>query len=269
MRTIHVGVAQVQSKAFDPWGNLARMERQIKAAAAVGVEAIVFAETCIHAYCLYPESLALAEPIDGPICTRILEWAKDYNLVIMAGMLEKSAEGIHNSHIVAYPSGTIFPVRKHILTPFEIDAKLVPGQRERRIFEINGVRCGLLVCADSGAEGIFEEMKDQGIEMLFIGTAGGGYRKDYLTETDMETAEGLLKYIDNRPRVFIPHAVVPAHEFRMAMASANALGDDGAFMTHQGHCLIFDRHRIVRAQIQGTIVADHFLDQMAHANLYF
>jgi len=269
MRSIHMGVAQIQSKAMDVQGNLSRMHRQIQAAAVSGVEAILFAETCIHAYCLYPENLALAESLDGAISSQVSEWAQKYNMTIMAGMLEKSELGIHNSHIVASPAGSVFTVRKHNLTQNEINAKIVPGQMERTPFDINGVRCGLIICADHGVAAIYDDIKTKGIEMLFMGTAGGGYRKDYIAETDLAAPENLLKYIDNRTRVFIPHAVIPAHEFKLALATANALGDDGVFMTHQGHCLIIDRHRIVRAQIPGTNIADHFLDQMAHAVLYF
>jgi hypothetical protein len=40
-------------------------------------------------------------------------------------------------------------------------------------------------------------------------------------------------------------------------------------MTHQGHCSIVDKNRVLRAQIPGTNVVEHFLDQMAHAVLYF
>ena len=269
MRSLHVGVAQIQSKAMDIEGNLERMHNQVKAAALSGVEVILFAETCIHAYCLYSENLALAEPLGGPINERLSAWAREYGMVVMAGMLEKSDLGIHNSHIIARPDGSVFSVRKHNLTEFEISARLMPGLRERTPFEINGVTCGLLICADTGIPGIYAEIREQGIELVFCPTAGGGYRKDYLTEADMKTAEGKLRYIDNRPRVCLPHALVPSHEFEIAIATANALGDDGAFMTHQGHCVIVDQNRVLRAQIQGTIVVDHFLDQMTHAVLYF
>jgi len=269
MRKIHVGVAQITSKAMDPQGNLARMEKLIIAASAVGVDVLLFAETCIHAYCFYPENLALAEPLGGPICKTVSGFAKQYKMTIMAGMLEKSEEGIHNSHIVAMHNGTMLTVRKHIMTPFEVDANIVPGSRERTCFEINGVCCSINVCADNSIEGVFDELHDKGVELLFLCTAGGGYRKDFITEAEMATAEGRLKYIDNRPRVFTPHALMPAHEFKLALATANAVGDDGIFMTHQGQCMIIDKNRVIRAQIQGTIVVEHFLDQMVHSILYF
>jgi predicted amidohydrolase len=269
MRSIHVGTAQVQSKAMDVEGNLSKMEKQIKSAALNGVEIMLFAETCIHAYCMFPGNLALAEPVTGPISRRVSEWSQSYGMTILTGMLERSEQGVHNSHLIAFPDGMVRTVRKHIMTPFEIDAGIVPGPRQREPFTINGVSCALLICADSGIPDIYDEMKMQGVELMFMGTAGGGYRKDYLTEPDLLTAEGMLKYIDNKPRVYNTYAVMPSHEFNIAFVTANALGDDGVFMTHQGQCLICDRNRLIRAQIPGTNVADHFTDQMTHAVLYF
>jgi predicted amidohydrolase len=192
-------------------------------------------------------------------------------MVIMAGYLEKSELGIHNSHIIAFPDGGTKSVRKHGLTPTELNAKLVPGQKERIVFEINGVKCSLLICADGGVHGIYDDMKAKGVEMFFAGTAGGGDRKEYVTEADMRTDSGKLKYIDDRSQVFLTEAIRPVRSshFGMAWASANALGDDGLYACHRGHCIITDKNRVLRAQIPGTLCVDHFLDQIAHAVCYF
>ena len=51
--------------------------------------------------------------------------------------------------------------------------------------------------------------------------------------------------------------------------SANALGPVGRQTCHQGHCMIVDHQRVMRAQIPGTIVLEHMEDQMIHARLQF
>lgn len=269
MKSIHVGVSQIQSKAMDVQGNLLRMHKQIQAASISGVEIILFAETCIHAYCLYPENLALAEPLGGPITMQLSRWAKQYEMVILAGMLEKSDLGIHNSHIIAHPDGRLNSVRKNNMTEFEINARIVPGKIEREPFSVNGILCSVIVCADSGVEAIYDDMNEKGVELVFMGTAGGGYRKDYLTEADMATTEGMMVYMENRAVNPWPNGLAQKKDFRMAMAAANAHGDDGVFMTHQGGCSIVDKNRVLRAEIRNTIVVDHFLDQTAHAILFF
>jgi hypothetical protein len=52
-------------------------------------------------------------------------------------------------------------------------------------------------------------------------------------------------------------------------ASANALGPVGNQTCHQGHYMIVDNQRVMRAQIPGTIVLEHMQDQMVHARLEF
>ncbi len=85
MRHLHVAVAQINARAGDPQGNLQRMHRQIRAAAELGVEVILFAETSIHAYELSPENLALAESPGGPLSAQLLDWAQEYRLAILPG----------------------------------------------------------------------------------------------------------------------------------------------------------------------------------------
>ncbi|MCL2708972.1 MAG: carbon-nitrogen hydrolase family protein, partial [Defluviitaleaceae bacterium] len=127
MRKLHAASAQVNSIAMDPKGNLEKIRKQALCASIVGADAIVFAETAIHAYCLFPENLAQAEPVGGPLTGQILEWAKEYSIIIMAGFLEKSELGIHNSHVIARPDGSMFSVRKNGLTPTELNAGLIAG----------------------------------------------------------------------------------------------------------------------------------------------
>jgi len=269
VRKLHVAGAQIQSKAMDPRGNLERMHRQIQIAALSGVEAILFGETCVHAYCLYPENLALAEPADGPICRQISEWSAKYGLVIMAGMLEKSGLGIHNSHYVAFPGGDAFTIRKHVMTANEKKAKLTPGDKKRRPFEINGVRCGLYICADGSIRGLHADMARQGVELYFLPTAGGGFRPEYVTDADMDTAEGKLKFMDDAARTYMAGVVDRPQNFHKAYVAVNAYGDDGAFMIHRGGINIINKRRIVQARIWDTNCIDYFTDQLCHAILHF
>ncbi len=52
-------------------------------------------------------------------------------------------------------------------------------------------------------------------------------------------------------------------------ASANPLGPVGEETCHQGHCMIVDANRVLRAQIPGTNVLEHMQDQMVHVELHF
>ena len=266
-RSIRIAVAQVNARAGEIRANLDRMRVQVRAAREVGAEAILFAETCVHAYDFAPETVELAEPLDGPVCAELLSWAREYSMAILAGMLSRDGDEDFNTHVVAYPDGTLRAQHKHGLTEVEREAGISPGPRERTVFEINGVRCAILVCADTGIDGIRDDLAAAGVELRFIPTAGGGGLSDMLHESDLATEAGRAAYAEDRTKVFKPGAF--DDDAYTAYASANALGFDGRDACHRGHCLIVDRHKVIRAQIPGTNVLEHQRDQMAHAVLSF
>ena len=118
MRSLHVAVAQVNSRACDPQGNLAKHRRQAESAAAVGVEALLFAETSLHAYDMSEENKAFAEAPGGPLTGTLSAWADEFKMTIMAGFLERDGGKFYNSHAVAMPGGKLLCQRKHAICCF-------------------------------------------------------------------------------------------------------------------------------------------------------
>jgi len=274
MRQLHVAVAQINAVAGNPRGNLQRMLKQIQSAAAVGVEVILFSETSIHSYDLSAETLALAEPANGPLSAQLLAWAREYHIAILAGCWERDGALLYNSHLVAQPDGTLGVQRKHAITPSEIAAGISPGARERTVFEFNGVRTALIICADGGIEGLADDLAAQGIEYRFCPTAGGGNIGGkpipYIHEQELDEPEQRELYEKYRNYVYLRQAILSEEECPVCgFAAANALGFDGRSVTHMGHCMIVDNQRVLRAQIPGTLVLEHLQEQMVHALLSF
>jgi len=266
-RIMHVGVAQVHSRAGEITRNLERMHRIICAAFHQGVEILLFAETVIHGYDASPETLAGAESVAGALAQQLQGWADQYQMTLLAGMWERDGETIYNSHLIVSPGAPVRTQRICLITGMEIAGGIASGPRERTLFSFHDISCALLICADTGLEGIYEELIGQGVEYVFIPTAGGGTRDEFLTEAELATVDGKAKYLVNLPRVFKTDGIVL--ETRLPFASANALGDDGRSLIHQGHCMILDRHFVLRAQIPGTNVLEHQQDQLAQARLLF
>ena len=271
-RTLHVAAAQIHSGG-PLEKTLQRVERQVTAASAVGADVILFSECALHGYDydMTPESVrAVAEPVDGSHCRRILDMAQRHRIVVLIGFLERNGDAVHNSILIARPEVTLETARKHILTDGEVAARLTPAPRQRTIVELNGVRCAIIICADGGIEGLHEELHAAGVDYRFCPTGGGGKIGDMLSEEDLLTPEGRSRHIDNRPRVFKTEAILDEKECpTTGFTSANALGPVGHQTCHQGHCMIVDNHRVMRAQIPGTIVLEHMEDQMIHARLRF
>jgi predicted amidohydrolase len=172
--------------------------------------------------------------------------------------------------LIARPDGSGAAARKFALTAGERAARLTPGPRERTVVEIKRVRCAIIICADGGMDGLHEDLRGQGVDYRLCPAGGGGKIGDMLHSADLLTAEGRARYVDNRPRVFNAAAILDEKDCPYSgFASANALGPVGRQTCHQGHCMIVDNQRVMRAQIPGTIVLEHMQDQMIHALLCF
>jgi predicted amidohydrolase len=272
MRTLHVAAAQVHSGGGVA-ETLARIERQVAAAAAVGAQVILFSEGVLQGYD-YGVNRALldriAEPPDGPGCAKVAAIARKYGLAVLVGFFERAAEGFYNSQFVARPDGDCAVQRKNVLNDIERNAGLVPGPAERTVFEFNGVRTAIIICADCAIDNLHERLKAQSVDYRLCPTGGGGKMEEMLHEAELLTPEGRKKYEENRPRVFKPEAILSEKDCPyVGFTSANALGPVGKNTCHQGHCMIVDNQRVMRAQIPGTIVLEHQQDQMIHAVLDF
>ena len=271
MRELHVAAAQIHSGGTVK-ENLARVERQVAAAATVGAEVILFSEVALHGYDydLTPRKVrALAEPVTGPSCSKVVALARKYNLAILIGFLERDGDKIYNSQLVARPSGSRAVERKHVLTGGELRARLSAGSKERTVFTFNGIRTAIIICADGGIKHLDSMLRKQGVEYRFCPTGGGGKMKEMLHERDLLTVRGRRLYEKNRPRVFKTEAILSRKDCHGPFTAANALGPVGRRTCHQGHCMIVDVNRVMRAQIPGTIVLEHQQDQMIHALLRF
>ena len=96
MKELHVAAAQIHSGGTIR-ENLDRVERQVKSAAAIGVEVILFSECAMQGYDydLTPKlARAKAEPVTGPGCSRVVAMAKKYGLTIMIGFFEEELENL-------------------------------------------------------------------------------------------------------------------------------------------------------------------------------
>ncbi|MBN2295833.1 MAG: carbon-nitrogen hydrolase family protein [Pirellulales bacterium] len=269
-KVLHVAAAQIISLGGSA-KTLPRIEALSHAAALLGAEIILFPEVAIHGYdydMTKEDVRQQAETLDGPIARQILGMARKYHITILAGFFEHDGDDVFNSHLIAEASGALSTQRKHMLTESEKRAGITPGPKTRRIFEINDIRCALLICADTGIEGLREELHALEVNLRFIPTGGGGKVSDMLTCNDLKYVAGRQRYEHNRSRVYISTALdESALEWGSAAVTANTLGQIGQETCHQGHCTITDNHGVIRAQAAGTIVLEHMHEQLINAVL--
>lgn len=151
--SIRAATVQFQHRPGDKAYNLDRVGHFCAEAAKEQVQLIAFPEMCVSGY-WHVRNLdqagvaALAEPVpDGETCTRLLSWARQYNMVIGAGLIEIAADGaFYNTYAVAMPDGHL---EKHRKLHCFINPHISSG-REYTVFDTPlGIRVGVLICYDN------------------------------------------------------------------------------------------------------------------------
>jgi len=94
------------------------------------------------------EARALAEPArDGVTGQMLVQLASEMHATFVAGFAERDGDCVYNSALVVSPDGKLGVYRK---THLFLDEKdwFDPGDTGFRVFEIPGVRVGVLICFD-------------------------------------------------------------------------------------------------------------------------
>ncbi|MBD3907198.1 nitrilase family protein [Chryseobacterium sp. Ch-15] len=152
MDKIKISTAQFEAKNADKTYNLSVIEKLAKKASEEGSDVIAFHECSITGYTFArhlnkEQMLDLAEFVpNGESTQKLIEIAAKYNIVILAGLFEKDKnDNLYKPYICVDKNGLI--AKHHKIHPF-INPYLTPG-KGYTIFEINGWKCGILICYDN------------------------------------------------------------------------------------------------------------------------
>lgn len=181
MENIKITTAQFENRSGDKGYNLAVIERLAAEAAAEGSNVIAFHECSITGYTFAKdlskkELLKIAEFIPvgdniensipvGDSIENLTEIASEYNIAILAGLFEKDKDNnIYKAHVCVTSEGVIAKHRK--LHPF-INKHILPGD-SYTIFELNGWKCGILICYDNNIIENVRATKLLGADIIFM-----------------------------------------------------------------------------------------------------
>lgn len=93
------------------------------------------------------EALSLAEDNDGETAQFLIKVAQLTESVIVGGFIEKDGEKVYNSAIIVSEKGVIGTYRKLHLY-FKEKLWFTPGDKPLKIYEINGINIGVMICFD-------------------------------------------------------------------------------------------------------------------------
>ncbi len=171
MERIKISTAQFENKSGDKDYNLSVIEHLSKKAAAEGSDIIAFHECSITGYTFArklskEQMLDLAEYIpEGESILKLTRIARQNDIVILAGLFEKDVnENLYKAYVCVDKNGLVAKYRK--LHPF-INPYLTPGD-SYCVFEINGWKCGILICYDNNIIENVRATKLLGADIIFM-----------------------------------------------------------------------------------------------------
>jgi N-carbamoylputrescine amidase len=180
LRKVPVGLVQMRCST-DPADNLARAIAGIRTAAGRGAKIICLQELFRSQYFCQTEdhaNFALAEAIPGPSTEALGKLAAELEVVIIASLFEKRAEGLyHNSAAVIDANGRYLGKYRKMHIPddpqyFE-KFYFTPGDLGFRAWDTAYGRIGVLVCWDQWYPEGARLTALQGAQILFYPTAIG------------------------------------------------------------------------------------------------
>ena len=152
MDKLKISTAQFENRSGDKNYNLSVIESLSKKAAEEGSNVIAFHECSVTGYTFArhlskDHMLDLAEMIPGgESILRLTGIAKRNDMIILAGLFEKdSNDNLYKAYVCVDKNGLVAKYRK--LHPF-INPYLTAGD-SYCVFEINGWKCGILICYDN------------------------------------------------------------------------------------------------------------------------
>ncbi len=179
-RTVTLGLVQ-QRASTDAAANLAHAIDGIRDAASRGAQVICLQELFRGPYFCQTEDhefFKLAEPIPGPSTDALCKVAEELEVVIVASLFEKRAEGLyHNTAAIIDADGTYMGKYRKMHIPddpqFMEKFYFTPGDLGFKVWNTRYARIGVLVCWDQWYPEGARLTALRGAEILFYPTAIG------------------------------------------------------------------------------------------------
>jgi NAD+ synthetase len=168
MATLKVALAQINCTVGDVAGNAAKILAAAQTARVLGADLLLTPELALVGY--PPEDLLL-RPDFYRICARELEsLATQLPLPAVVGHPEQHENARCNAASLLSGGKVAATYRKHRLPTYEVfdEARYFRAGTEPGVFEVNGVRCGINICADVWETGPSSVAHAAGAEVLLV-----------------------------------------------------------------------------------------------------
>ena len=217
--------------------NEAYISRHIVYASQKKADVVHFPETALSGYESEIGGLnwsLLRESLD-----RIKDLAKQRKICIVLGLHEKQNKGkkpFNSTYLISKTGQILGTYSKANL--YKKETKRFSAKNNSLVKDINGVRCGFLICYDSCFPKLFDYYRDRNVKVLFLsyGNAGSRHGKNSLNE--LMEAQLKTRAADNQ--MYISASNSSAKYSRMP---SGVVSPDGKFIhlkRHKPGVLIYD-----------------------------
>ncbi len=257
-----IAAAQFQPRDGDKLYNLSIIRNLTEKAKRQGADVISFHEMSITAYTFtqnlnFDEISNLAEEVpNGQSTLELINISKDYDIPILAGLVEKENGKIYNTYICVTQDGIIAKYRK--LHPFI--SKYMSAGSEYCLFNLLGWKCGILICYDNNIVENVRATTLLGAEMIFAphvtgctpsAMPGRGYVDDiYWENREKDPVSLRLEFDGQKGRGWLMRWLpARAYDNGVFYIFTNPIGYDGEHLKN-GNSMIIDPFGEVLSEVR-------------------
>jgi predicted amidohydrolase len=148
--TIRVAACQIDPQLGEVDRNLEHIERVVAEAATAGAKLVVLPEAAVTGYVFenLDEALTVAQRAVAVAEQRLADAAVKAGVALIVGTLEAEAREVFNTALIFSGDGRRFRYRKMHLPYLGVDRFATPGPDAPEVYELAGMRVGVLICYD-------------------------------------------------------------------------------------------------------------------------
>jgi 5-aminopentanamidase len=165
---MRAGIFQSDSSGLDANQRLARLAAAI---ADCQLDLVVCPELFMSGYNVGEKLPQLAEPCDGIFSAKIAKLAVKRKTAIIYGYPEQADGKLYNSAVCIDASGQIIANQRKMILPPGFEAKYFSSGSDQVLFDLNGVRCAILICFDAEFPETARAAAQAGAQLLIVPTA--------------------------------------------------------------------------------------------------
>jgi predicted amidohydrolase len=249
MESFRLAAVQMNGPFGQVEANLDAIERWCRQAADQGARLALFPELVITGHWCAAEAYRVAEPVpDGPSARRLEAMAREFGLVISAGLGEIERCVMYNTQLLVGPGGYIGKQRKTHMSRDEYFHYRFGN--ELPVHDVGFCKVGTIICFDMIFPEVARLLALHGAEVLLAPHAArmGRWRE-----------RGQQRIVSNQKREWKKIYASRAYDSGAYLAVTNQAGPAGPETNHAGGIMVFDPRGEVIAESQTRVIEDEMV----------